>query len=131
MNNGQVSASEVCKVADPACWAVTGGAELWRQRVTRLSLVVLSGSDKPEEFYERACASCGGRVMVDPDIYPRGEPFACGDSLYGPSGSRDGYWYAIALAGQDPDGASTGVTSWWRKRRLVRACWSVGLRVKA
>ncbi len=80
-----------------------------------------------EEFTERQCQGCQQALMVNNRIYADTEPFACGDSLYHDSPIRDGYWWACAVGGRDPD-AACGARLWpWRRWYLQQLCENVGL----
>ena len=114
------------------CRVRTDGNEGWRRRVRRLAeLIALHDFSQSEHFHERTCINCGTAVMVNYLIYPDDEPFSCGDGGYDPHAprGRDAYWYAIALAGKDPDAVSGDARkiSWFRRRKLRVACTEVGL----
>lgn len=101
--------------------------ETWRRRVRRLARVFIE--NREERFVERTCeCGCGLQVMCNADIYPDDEPVRHDDiRLYQPDAPlrRDGYWYAIALEGRDPEGRGGFLTP-WRRRQLQAECERVG-----
>ena len=105
---------------------------LWRRRVIRLASVARAHIHEKEEFLERPCDRCGLIMMVNPRIYPLEEPFTHSDSLYDPKapGGRDGYWWACAVNGLNPDGLSEFPLQAGsiRVAMLAAACEEVGLK---
>jgi len=108
--------------APPPCIATSPG---WAKRVERLSLVF---SENPNDFDVRPCGVCGKEWWVNRYIYATDEPFCCGDSLYDPTPPRrDGYWYAIAMTGKDPELPGGVPASPERLLELKQACEAKGL----
>ena len=101
--------------------------EVWRRRVIRLARCLDAGHE--EQFVIRRCA-CGCRyfAMFNSELYPPDEPVRHDDRpLYEPS-QRDGYWYACAVAGRDPERPATdGEMTPARRRTLEDACHVAGL----
>lgn len=118
-----------------ACESTTGLA-LWQRRVLRLAEEFQRSDHGMREdfasFSDRACVACGEPLCSNVRIFRPEEPQACGDRLYQPDapGRRDGYWYACAVLGIDPERAAklrAQPIPAARIAELDAACASVGL----
>jgi hypothetical protein len=96
---------------------------LWRRRVGRLAMAMRFSL--PERFESRTCdCGCNGTYIVNVSLYLPTEPFEHYLTLYAgyePEG-KNGYWWACALRGLDPDAAAGTRPGLLRRWNLEKLC---------